>query len=407
MITNGMPKTAGGRLEADVRSVHEYCQVIEDRLSDESDNRVLVVLSAGPGADALYGPALTRLFQQMGESNRRANVVLALNNGTRFPVHFDPPETETVFLKSAPHQFAGMTAPVSRAEDGPDRLHTLFTSDSHEHTLHVLRQPESPHSAGKINALRDVFGMLMHSCVVKGAVPRTALFMDAESHFYRAPDSHLKAPDPDTNGLAVLLDSLEGMGAPHILGAKVRFCVYRTMTDAQERLPDFDMPISDLHVANNWAHGRLKHRYFSGGAIAGRTGPLLALGQTVAKYPGLRSEDSAEVLLAQQAGIRWGMDTDVLYTNSCPPASDREKTLEQLARWGHGRKALLELYGVRNLEGYSRFERFAGALNDLLYLVRHPSHALWVLQDKRDVREAMKLYPDEHPLDGPAGWTAA
>ncbi len=404
MNAQKMSTEAAKRLEADVRSVHEYRDAIGDRVLQEPDDRVLVVLSAGQDAEQLYTPSLRRLFLQIGETQRRANVVLVLNNGTAFPddVHF--PEVETVFLDAVSQQFSGMTAPVYKPSDGPDKPYILETSATQPHTLHVLRQPESPFAAGKINALRDAFGMLMHSCVRMGALPRTTLFMDAETHFYDAPSSHLQAPEEDSNGLESLLDCIEMYGAPHILGAKVRMCAYRLLCSANERVPNFDAPIADLHRANNWAHGNLGHRYFSGGAIAGRTESLLALGQTVAKYPGLRSEDTAQVALAERSGIPWAILHDTLYTNLCPPGTDRRKTLQQLARWSHGKAALVELYGTANVENASRLELALGRAQDFLYLVRNPSHALGVLQDKRDVRDMMLEYPPEHPLDGAANW---
>ena len=397
-------RSAAKRLEADVRSVHEYRDAIGDRLLQEPDDRVLVVLSAGQQAEQLYKPSLRRLFSQIGETQRRANVVLVLNNGTAFPddVHF--PEVETVFLDAVSQQFSGMTAPVHKPSDGPDKPYILETSATQPHTLHVLRQPESPFAAGKINALRDAFGMLTYSCVRKGALPRTTLFMDAETHFYDTPASHLQAPDEDSNGLDRLLDCVETYGAPHVLGAKVRMCAYSLLRSANERAPNFDAPIADLHRANNWAHGNLGHRYFSGGAIAGRTESLLALGGTVAKYPGLRSEDTAQVALAERADIPWTLFRDTLYTNLCPLGTDREKTLQQLARWSHGKAALQGLYGITNVENSSRPELALGRAQDFLYLLRNPAHALRVLQDKRDVRDMMLQYPAEDPLRGAAEW---
>ncbi len=399
------PSSPQQRLAADVREVRELQDAIGDRL-EGFDERVLVVLAAGANADSLYKPSLQRLLWHLGDTSRRANIVLVQTDGTQFPQDFRPDDTERIDLEVAEKTVPGLAMPVYKQDGSPDEPYLLRDSQTEPHTLHVLHQPKSPYTGGKIGGLRDAFGMLLRSLTVRGSVPSQTLFMDAESAFYQFPGRVTAAPETDSDGVNPLLDLLEGCGAPHVIGARMRLCAYRTLVSG-ERVPDFDAPVSNMHAAINWAYGLPRHRYLSGGGIAGRTNTLLALGQTVSKYPGLRSEDLAELALAENADIPWGLTMDQMFTNLCPPAVEHSKAMQQLARWNHGKTAVRELYGIDNPEGCGSLERVAGRCLDAWYLLRDPRRALRILQNRRDIRAERATYPVEDPLFGSPEWTTS
>lgn len=399
------PSSPQQRLAADVREVRELQDAIGDRL-EGFDERVLVVLAAGTEADTLYRPALQRLLWHLGDTSRRANVVLVQTNGTQFPAEFCPDDTERIDLEVAEKTVPGMAMPVYPQDGSPDTPYILRDSQAEPHTLHVLHQPKSPYAGGKIGGLRDAFGMLLRSLTVRGSLPSQTLFMDAESTFYRSPGRATAAPESDSDGINPFLDILEECGAPHLIGARMRLCAYRTLVTG-ERVPDFDAPVSDMHAAINWAYGLPRHRYLSGGAIAGRTNTLLALGQAVSKYPGLRSEDLAELALAQQSDIPWIVSMENTCTNLCPPASSHAKAMQQLARWNQGKVAVRELYGISNPEGCTVAERVVGHCFDAWYLLSDRRRAMRILQDRRDIRAERAAYPPEDPLYGSPEWTTS
>lgn len=397
--------TAQMRLQSDMQEARNLRDALGERMQTQ-DNRVLLVLAAGIDAHTLYMPALRRILSQLRATSRRANVVLVQSNGSVCPQDLQFEDTQRVDLCVPVKSEPGVAMPVHASGASPDLKYVLRDSADTRHTLHVIHQPPSPQGNGKIGALRDAFGMLLHSAMDGATLPSRTLFLDAESTFYQSPEDHLHAPDESTDGVSPLFDALDEFGAPHILGARMRLCAFRTLQSG-ERVPDFAEPISDLHTAINWAFGMPGHRYLSGGAIAGRTETLLALGQTVSKYPGLRSEDLAELALAQQLNLPWGISMEQVYANLCPAASDHAKAMQQLARWRLGKAAILNLYGLEYPEGSSAFERFSGRCRDAVYLSSDLAHGLRVLRQKKEVAAIMQHYPAEDPLSGCPEWTTS
>ena len=398
------PKRPGNeRLRADIQKVRDLAgQLGERQARYADDNRTLVVLSAGGDADQLYRPALDRLARQASDSGKRLQILLGLNNGAVFPAGWSPHGTDVTHLyaeqKPAPsipgtiHSTAGLDAPF-----------TLHEPVAEGHELFAVHQPEHPYSAGKIRMLNDLYAMLLRSVAHGGSLPKRLLFMDAESHFHRVTTAPHRPPDQSTNGLEALLAHLEGPDAVKMVGATMRHAAYKIMQPGNERVPDFTVRISHQHAALNATHGYNRHQSLIGGGIAGSTPELLALGSAVGKYPGLCAEDAATSLLASHAGVPWKVARDALVTNFTPPAAERRKVIDQLARWGLGPASIRELYGTSEYGDLTLKHKLLSAAADLWYLLKSGS-LLGVLRDKRDTSERVKELPPQHALDGDAAW---
>jgi len=429
-------ETQNNALMEDVKSVLAHREWIHATTHGSIDRtRVLGIVAAGKGAENYLPYTIPKLIRQISEMGKGADIVIGLNNGFECPplqrltvlpnVHVIHLYTEEKWTSTTPaRSFADC-----RCEGGPYHLTSTDLARA-THRIFVVHQRAGPHSPGKIRILGDIYGSLLLESTQNGWIPPGILVtFDAESQFFGLQAGGI--PECESNGLMLIVSKLQASPEIDLLGARSTYAVYRKeLIDGIEvHLPDFREELPPLQRFLRAVHGCQRgFRWHPGGGTVGRSDVVISLLVVIAsRYPGVRNEDVQLSILAQHAGFRSDILTDVVSTNRVPSITDmttdeapQPAWVQQMHRWIANVHALEVLYGKHNLRAIISTgfpweisgdlmgfrESFMGTENTNLQTIRRNIKALWLaFVTFRQIKRAVSQRPDK--LSGPqsnASW---
>jgi hypothetical protein len=357
-------------LRADIQEALTCRDWINTQTHNRYDQtRVLGVVAAARGAEKYLPRTIPKIIDQLQELGLKADIVLGLNNGyecetviSGFSIR---PDVQVIHLyteiKVANNQPAKIYEQAT-CQGMPYRLRSLDTQNGDkqpQHRIFVVHQKPSPHAAGKIRVLGDIYGSLFLDSIAEGWQPPAVLItFDAETEFIAAPRG--KKPIPESNGLRELLQQLNNVPELDVLGATTRHTIYRPATPPNTNvcLPDLNQDVSSIHWFLNIVHGQY-HGYMlgPGGGTLGKTDAMISLLAIIAtRYPGSRVEDIQLSIIAHHANFKQDICLDAVQTNRAPSRTDLTDDeppqlawAEQMARWLAGIQSLKENYGDHNV----------------------------------------------------------
>jgi hypothetical protein len=361
-------ETQDRALREDVQSVLAYRDRINARTHGATEGaRILGIVAAGNGAENFLPYTIPKIVRQISETGKGADIVIGLNNGFECPMLLQRlpflPDARVVHLYTEEKRSTTTPARVfadRSCEGEPYRLDSL-AHPGETHRVFVVHQRAGPHAAGKIRVLGDIYGSLLLDSLEHGWIPPGILItFDAESQFLVAPAG--TTPDPESNGLRLLIGKLQDCPEIDILGARPLYAVYRRglVNGIDALLPDFHDPVPPIPWFLSAAHGRYPgYRWKPGGGTAGRSDVMMSLLVAIAtKYPGARTEDVQLSVLAERAGLRGEIFPDVGFTNHVPSVNamttddpPQRAWIQQMSRWIAGGHALERHYGRQNVGG--------------------------------------------------------
>lgn len=365
-----MPKTFSREeqdkiLQADVDSVLAYRRWIKYKTKNNFDfTRILGILAAGKGAENYLPYTIPKITKQISEIGVSGDIIIGLNNGfecetviNRFTLL---PNVQVIHLYTAKKVTSTTPAKIFdnlNCEGEPYCL-SNFNVKSTNHRIFVVHQKEGLYSAGKIRILGDIYGSLLFKSIDNGWIPPAVLLtFDAESEFLV--NYNGVAPQPDSNGLRLIVKELQNHPEIDILGANNRYAIYQKATrdGIDVLLPDFNEELPPIQKFLNVVHGKyIGYNWKPGGGTIGKSDVIISLLVAIAeKYPGTRSEDVHLTLLAQKAGFLGDIFMSVIATNRVPSLSDMTTDdppklawMEQVHRWSACIYALEMNYGKHN-----------------------------------------------------------
>ena len=353
-------------LMTDVKSVLSYRKWINAKTNSTFDpKRILGVVAAGKGAENYLPCTIPKIIQQISELELGADIIIGLNNGFECPAVIECftllPNVQVIDLyteKKAASQIPAKIFENVNCEGEPYCLSNVELQDS-RHRIFVVHQQEGAYSAGKLRVLGDIYGSLLLKSIDHGWIPPAILVaFDAESQFLVKQEGAI--PQPESNGLSLIVSELQRNQKLDLLGANNRCVVYqKTMVGTTEVLvPDFSKELPPIIWLTNVVHGHYRgYMYKPGGGIVGRTDVMIGLLAVIAeRYPGSRLEDIHLSVLAKHAGFRGDVFMSVLVTNRVPSLTEMKANesaklarLEQFERWLAGIYSLEANYGKHNV----------------------------------------------------------
>ncbi len=353
-------------LMIEVKSVLSYRKWIDAKTNSTFDpKRILGVVAAGKGAENYLPCTIPKIIQQISELELGADIIIGLNNGFECPAVGECftllPDVRVIHLyteKKVGSQIPAKIFENVNCEGEPYCLSHVGLQDS-RHRIFVVHQQEGPYSAGKIRVLGDIYGSLLLKSIDNGWMPPAILVtFDAESQFLVKQEGAI--PQPESNGLRLIVSELQSNQKLDLLGAKNRYVVYqKTKVGGTEVLvPDFSKELPPIMWFMNVVHGQYRgFMYKPGGGTAGRTDVMISLLAVIAeRYPGARLEDIQLTLLAKHAGFRGDIFMSTVSTNRVSIITDIKANespklagVEQIERWLAGLYALEANYGKHNL----------------------------------------------------------
>jgi hypothetical protein len=360
-------------LKRDVQEVLACYDRINSQTNHNYDHtRVLGVVAASSGADKYLPRTIPKIIDQIDELGLKTDIVLGLNNGyaceTVIHEFTTLPNVQVVHLyteaKAANNQPARIFT-QSDCQGTPYHLQNDHNNHPNQlpHRIFVLHQKASPHAAGKIRVLGDIYGSLFLSSIARGWQPPALLMtFDAETELMAAPRG--QEPIPNANGLGVMLKQLRNEPDLDILGATIRYTIYQPAATSTPNvcLPRLEQEVSSIHWFVNIVHGLYPgYQLNPGGGTIGKTGVMLSLLSVIASnYPGVRAEDIQMTLIAHHAQFKQAVCLDAVHTNRTPSRADLAIAVppqfawqEQMIRWLSSIQALKENYGDHNIAGIS------------------------------------------------------
>lgn len=345
-----------------MEQVLTYQELIKHQTNNRSDStRILGVVAATHGAEKYLPITIPQLLQQIAEIGLGSDIIIGLNNGfecqavierfTQLPdvqvVHL---YTEEKLASTTPanifdnYQCSG--APYCLNNDPLPVPHRIF----------VVHQRKGAYSAGKIRILGDIYHSLILKSIAEGWLPPEILFtFDAESEFLV--NHQQTIPQPDSNGLQLIVKQLQNHPELDILGTNNRYVVYQQKKSANTEVwePNFDEELPPIPWFLNLVHGKYRgFQWKPGGGTFARTGVLTSLLATISqKYPGTRNEDVQLTVLAKHAGFCGDILIDVISTNRVPSPKEIIQNEQQLKRWIAANYALEINYGKNNVRELS------------------------------------------------------
>lgn len=222
----------------------------------------------------------------------------------------------------------------------------------------AIRQQKTSWNAGK-NPLQGVMTRMLFDRLAltqDAKLPAQILLADADAWFMEQPKGRACARgDLQTNGLSALLSEKERRNLA-MLGARGRSARYDVRAPGGEKIPDFDAPIPDIYRLLD-ASAEQHIRFMPGGGTLGNFKEVLALLALIChRYPGSRTEDMHYTILAEHAGIPWGVSEDACVSNEVHGDS-----LDQPRRWFSGAAGLRTLYGSKVFRGITNASQMRSA----------------------------------------------
>ncbi len=401
------PDPQAQRLYADVAKVRARLGQLREWSGGHVDTgRILGLVSAADGAQALLPYTIPNLLRQVAAAGKYADILLGLNNGFTCDPLLDYlrtlPDVEVLRLYT---RRAADPAPLFSASPALTAAPVLLTqlpAPAARHRVIVVDPQAHGDSAWKMRMLGEmVLGLLLPSLRAGWRPPQYTLLFDAESLFIAHSDDRSiqrelqqvrllqqKIPDDPARiiniivqaqaraapaaaaapapldwrgpGLELLIATLDQRPELALLGAITRFCVYDTPGQVAQLpvlLPNLAAPCSPMHEIYQYTCGLFDGcACMPGGGTLGRTLEALALLAMIATcYPATICEDSMLTVLAQHAELKMDLCADVYLTNRCPPVTELTQAAEprpawqqQFVRWYAGFDAVEALYGRHN-----------------------------------------------------------
>lgn len=362
-------------LKEDVTDVLSYQGWISSKTNKMFDTtRILGILAIRKGAEDYIPYTIPKVIEQISETGTKADIIIGLNNGFECPAIVNGlasiPKVRSIHLYTGEKRGTAAPSTIFANERLDGRPYCIEKIDSKQphNRLFFVHQREGIHAAGKIRVLIDIYQLLLDSTANGWLPPAFTLTLDAESFFLK--DKEYGNPDLGSNGLKLLIERLTDSPEIDILGAKNRFAVYGKQTTIGANkclIPDFNRLVPPIQSFLNLVHGRYSgFSWKPGGGTIGKTDVMISLLITIAKrYPGSKIEDAHATILAQHAGFRGDVFTDVVCINRCPDITDvtgdnppKLAWIKQMSRWISASHALEKNYGrdnIRLVAGYRPF----------------------------------------------------
>lgn len=336
-------------LDRDVFSVQTLATSFRELIPLPDVSRVLGIVSAGQDSDEFLQASIPLILHQIEQNRRKADIVIGMNHGATCPLLLEDLTAHThakvIHLQTGEKESASIPAPVYEE----NRPFNITNTDDELHRIFVVEQKAGMHTAGKIRMLQDAYSLCTSIANAGWRFPSETVFFDAESQFLSEKSDGEQ--EYEQTGLTSILSKLASNPQLQILGARNRVCMYETIPHVG-RMPKLSEAISPMHEFLNALHGSEGFRWMSGGGTIGRTADMLALGIVTARYPGMRAEDTAQSVLAEHSGMKWGIEPTVIASNKCNESSsmnaEQRNTAaeQQLTRWMQGTTAVRKLYGT-------------------------------------------------------------
>lgn len=367
MENNLLRKEQDRTLISDLKSVLSYREWINAKTHRNFDStRILGVVAAGKGAENYLPYTIPKIIEQISEIGMGADIIIGLNNGfecqtviNRFTLL---PDVQVIHLYTGEKPANNIPAKIFdnlNCEGEPYHLSNIALQPS-QHRIFVVHQKEGPYSAGKIRVLGDIYGSLLLKSIDKGWIsPAILVTFDAESQFLVEQEGPV--PDPESNGLRLIVSQLQSHPEIDILGTRNKHIVYRKgiANGIEVFFPNYSEQVPPFQWFINIVHGKYKgFKWKPGGGTVGRTDIIISLlAVIIERYPGSRCEDVQLTILAQHAGFRGDIFMDVISTNRTPSPIDKTAGhppqlawMEQMYRWIAGVYALERNYGKHNID---------------------------------------------------------
>lgn len=324
------------------------------------DTRLLGIVSVGPFEDSFLAASLPRLISQAASLGRGLDLIVGLNNGAKCPT------TEHILSLARENRIFSLVTDERLSPENParvfDRNHPLVSvnlaeiSCDQRNRIFFIHQEPGEHAAGKIRMLSDIYTLCIESRARGWVMPAQTLLFDAESSFYgRSIDGKALSGE---NGLEILFYDLQSSNFD-LISPSHEVCSYEIEQTSGLQVPNFRSDVPPMVTFLNRIHGQPGFRFLTGCGILGNSAAILALGKTVIKYPGLRTEDVMQTVLAEYSGLPWGLSENSLCSNRSRVGERAPVGEGQIERWFKGLAAVISHYGIAALKPIIDCQRLA------------------------------------------------
>ncbi|TSC59365.1 MAG: hypothetical protein Greene041662_549 [Candidatus Peregrinibacteria bacterium Greene0416_62] len=379
------------------------CQCEARRMTFD-DKRLCVVMPAGRGGDKHFINSAVQIIMHANAAGKRVDMLLGLNQ-VDFPraieaLHMSDVELHHLYVNEDRSTGMNGNSPLLLNEDVFDNSklrgdkYVMGEADPKWNRIFAVRQQRTAWNAGK-NPLQGVLMRMLHDRLLYGGagkVPSQILLADADSWFVQEPhDRELDTVDIMTNGVEALMQEKKRRGLA-IIGARGKSAQYDERYPHGPKIPHFGMPVDPIYRLLD-VSAEKNVQFMPGGGTLGDFLPVLSLLTIIChRYPGSRTEDMHSTILANAAGVQWGVSKEARVANEV-----RQNSLDQPMRWFSGAAGLRKLYGGKAFDGITD----ARALRETF------TGAEWkdALQIYKELIQHGKDHPDD-PRHGDASWNA-
>lgn len=391
-------------LAHDVATHRWFEGYLRDWCGEMDEDRLMVMMPVGQNGNRHFVNSALQIIMQANQVGRKVDMLLGLNqvDYPREVAALGFGDTDVTDLYVNEDASNGMTEnfPLLLTEDVfTDPSHTgpkfvMDAPDPDRNRIFAVRQQRTKWNAGKNPLQRVMVRMLIDRVMhMNGPIPGEILLADADSWFVERPaDRDVDNMDILTNGLGAMLREKDNRNLT-MIGARCRSAQYAERTPGGEKIPDFGLPVSDIYQFFD-ASAPKNLKFMVGGGTLGDFPTVLSLLSIIChRYPGSRVEDLHYSVIAERAGVPWGVSEKTCVSNEV-----RQESLDQPQRWLCGSQGLRDLYRNEN--------PFVG-LVDSKGLRSEFSCSRW--RDTLQTYESLVAYGKQHPDDvvrGNASWNA-